>query len=128
MSFSLSIPDGANFVLVCITGRVTREVALESGVAATALGNAKGLCRFLYDLRSAPNTETAASNYYFVYQDMPERGLTRNVRVALLAAPDDHSHDFVETLMLNAGYVVSLFREEQAALEWLAAGPAPRED
>jgi DNA-binding response OmpR family regulator len=39
--------------------------------------------------------------------------------VAMLVAEDDHSHDFVETVMSNRGYKTRLFRDLEEALKYL---------
>jgi hypothetical protein len=123
MPYSLSVPENANFVRVTFTAPFTRDLAIESGVRATEFAGTRNLHCFLYDMRQAPNTESAATNYYFVHTEIPEHGLARNARVAILAAPGDHSHDFTATVMHNAGYIVALFHDENAAIEWLATEP-----
>jgi hypothetical protein len=40
--------------------------------------------------------------------------------VALLVDPEDHSHDFVETVGRNAGLNVTLFRDRDAAKQYLS--------
>lgn len=39
--------------------------------------------------------------------------------VALLVSPDDHSHDFIETVARNAGLNVTIFTDLQAAKAYL---------
>jgi len=50
---------------------------------------------------------------------LPKQDLSTSARVALLVAPEDHSHDFVELVVRNAGYNVRLFRNEGQAKSWI---------
>lgn len=57
----------------------------------------------------------------FFYREMSVLGLSRSIRAAILVNPQDASHQFPETVARNAGYVVKLFREEEAvfaAYDW----------
>lgn len=66
------------------------------------------------------NVDTISRIYEFAYEDMktPE-GIDKNARVALLVSPEDHSHDFVETVARNTGMDVTLFRDREAAINHL---------
>jgi hypothetical protein len=37
----------------------------------------------------------------------------------MLTSPNDKSHDFIETVLRNAGYDVKLFVNESEAITWL---------
>ena len=75
--------------------------------------------RYLFDSRGAPNVEKVLPNYEFAYKGLESFGFPRNSRSALLVDPHDKTHDFMETLFLNAGYEVKLFHDEAAAIAWL---------
>jgi hypothetical protein len=95
---------------------------MEIGVQLTIRGKELNILRYLYDLRNAPNIESVTSNYEFAYKEMPKSPLDANATVALLADPEDRSHDFVETVMRNAGFNVRLFSEKEEAVAWLEKG------
>jgi hypothetical protein len=42
-----------------------------------------------------------------------------DVRVAVLVRPEDHSHDFAETVTKNAGQDITIFRDREAAINHL---------
>ena len=76
------------------------------------------------DLTEAKHVDTVTNTYKFAYEDMQFLpGINKNVRVAVLVSPDDHSHDFVETVARNAGQNVTLFREREAAIQYLLKDP-----
>jgi hypothetical protein len=121
MSYELTIPPGAPYVLITVDEPFTRQLAIDLAVGSSRLAAFEGLRRFLYDLRCSRNIESILTNYEFVHRDMPPLDLDRWARVALLVSPDDHSHDFVETVSVNVGHAVRLFRDEAAAIHWLTA-------
>ena len=119
MPHAVTIPRGAPYVLVTIDGPMTRELSIEAAVAAKRLAATLGLRRYFYDLRLSRNIESVAANYEHVHHDIPPLDLDRSARVAMLVSPEDHSHDFVETVGVNEGYSMRIFRDEKAALRWL---------
>jgi hypothetical protein len=59
-------------------------------------------------------------NYEFAYEKVsPNPKINKLAKVALLVSKNDHSHDFIETVSINAGLQVKLFRNQKAALEYL---------
>jgi len=86
--------------------------------------------RYLLDATDARNTESVMDGYDFAYRDMQVvDGIDPRARVALLVAPEDHSHDFIETTSKNAGFDVTLFRDAPSALHHLLdAVPSGRPD
>jgi hypothetical protein len=66
------------------------------------------------------NAESVLEKYKFAYQNMQqETGINRHARVAMLVSPEDHSHDFVETVSRNSGLDVTLFRDREEAIKHL---------
>lgn len=108
------------FVTIRVTGAMSRAIGLQSSVEASKLAARLGTHNFLYDVRNAPNTETTVANYRFAYDDLPSLHIDRHSRAALLTSPGDHSHDFIETVLQNAGYRVKLFTDESLAIAWLS--------
>jgi hypothetical protein len=119
MSYTLSIPDGKRYVLVTASGAFSRDLAIEVAINVTRLARANNLHRALFDMRASRNIEPTTMNYYYAHADLTDLRVNRDTRVAILVAPDDHSHDFAERAMREAGYDVALFRDEAAALTWL---------
>jgi len=52
---------------------------------------------------------------------MPKLGLQRDVKYAILTSPTDESHNFIETVCKNAGYIVKVFSDKNSAIAWLEA-------
>lgn len=119
MTYTVECDDRAGLVIVRVVGELTVEAAAEYTQAAQAAGGERGITRYLIDVRQARNVESTLANYQFAYTTLPEIRAARSNRVAVLHAPHDHSHDFVETVSRNAGYNVRMFDDLEEALGWL---------
>ncbi len=112
-------PDG-KYIAMKVKGKINGVMMLEYIRKAHELGDKKGISRYLLDMTEARNTDSVANNYQFAY--MKVRKLERIHQfptVAALVSPDDHSHDFVETVLVNAGSNLKIFRDHEAAVRWL---------
>jgi isopentenyldiphosphate isomerase len=115
----IKISDNGKYIIVQVKENMTRTLAERLGLEAVQLGNTKNITRFLYDLRDSRNTETINANYIFAKQDMKRIEPNPENMIAMLTSPDDKSHDFIETVLRNAGYTVKLFIDEADAIAWL---------
>jgi hypothetical protein len=114
-------PSGNGEYLVCrVSGKITAELARAFTMELDRQSHALNIKCFLTDVRNASNALSILENYDFAYQEMTDMNLQRDVRAAILVAPANHTHDFVETVERNAGYNVRLFRDEAKAIAWLS--------
>lgn len=118
--YEITVSADGTHIIIDIMAPMTVELGFQCGREASALGKRMGISRYLFDSRGAPNVESVLPNYDFAYKGLESFGFPRHSRSALLTDPDDMSHDFMETLFLNAGYEVRLFRDEAEAIAWLA--------
>ena len=119
MGYTISVSEDGKYLRVQVNEPMTRKLAGRIGQEMNATGAEHNLKCYLYDLRNAPNVESPATNYFFAHEDTVALRLDKSVRSAILVSPDDRSHDFAETVLLNAGYNVRLFGDEAAAIAWL---------
>jgi len=116
MDYTVSPSGEETFVILKVTGNITRQTIMPGVVAAHALGGKLALDCYLVDATDATNIETITDNYTFAYSDMRNtEGIDKYARIAVLVSPDDHSHDFVETVARNAGLNFRLFRDRDQA-------------
>ena len=121
MDYEVSVSKQQNYILIKLNTPMTIDLGRRCGRDAVELGRRHDIKRYLFDVRGAPNIEPILSNYEFAYRDLEQFEFPKGSQSALLTDPDDRSHDFMETLFLNAGYYVRLFTDEQAAIAWLEA-------
>jgi len=89
-------------------------------VEAHALGDKMGVKRYLVDVTEARNVDSAVKNYEFAYSDIKKADTVNpKARVAALVCPGDHSHDFIETVLYNAGQPIKIFDDLSKAQEYL---------
>jgi len=120
MNYTITPSSDGKFIVVRVRGNITRQIAMQFNVEAHALGRQLGIIRYLVDATGARNTETTIDNYEFAYSDMRNtEGIDHSARVAALVDPNDHSHDFIETVSRNAGQNVRIFRDHDQAMRFL---------
>ena len=121
----MNASDDGSYVILKVTGTITHDRALKYDLEAHAFGAARGISRYLMDLTECRNVDSTTGKYRFAYEDMKSPGIDRRARVALLVNPDDHSHDFIETVCQNAGLDVTLFTDRAAAVRHLRRDSLP---
>ncbi len=122
MSSTNTVSSDGKYIIQKIVGEINAELAMQYNHESHALGRQLGIRRYLVDLTECHNTDSVLGNYGFAYKDMPtDERMDRLARVALLAAAEDHSHDFVVVVTRNAGLNVSLFRDRDEAIRHLLA-------
>lgn len=122
MGFRVSRDDGAGCIRITYTGELcSGELSSSIHEACLLAVEAGGEIRnrFMCDLRDARNPMSALSVYDWVHS-MRSKAWSDRWQLALVTAAGDLSHDFLETVALNAGYCVRMFAHEDHAAEWLA--------
>lgn len=122
--YTIDIMPGGAYITITLTGDVDGPSMLPIIQEAHRLGRTQDIVCYLVDGTLSRNVAPMSDAYNFAYRSMPEiGGLDPRAKVALLVAPHDHSHDFVETVSQNAGYHVKLFRDRAQALAYLLGTP-----
>ena len=120
MSYIVKPSDDGKYIILKHWGVINRKITTERNLEAHKLGAELGITRHLVDLTEAKHVDTVINTYKFAYEDMRfQGGINKKARVAVLVSPEDHSHDFVETVTRNAGQNVRLFRDREAAIAHL---------
>jgi len=136
MSHMISLSDDSTYIILEIINpeltiatltdkdsELNIEITVEKGlgfVGRDKLGKEKGIKKYLMDCTDARNVDSVLNNYQFAYEDMRHtEGIDITAIVAAVVAPEDHSHDFIETTAKNSGLNVTLFRDKQKAIEFL---------
>jgi hypothetical protein len=119
-SRSITLSSDRHFIILRIVGDYTRERAMTNTLEAHALGRELGIGRYLVDMTESRNALSVLANYEFARKDLMETPeIDKTALVAVLVRPDDHSHDFVETVARNSGLRVTLFRDRERAEDHL---------
>jgi hypothetical protein len=122
MNYEIFKSENGKYMVVQVKGPMSRDLAIEIALELDKKRKMLNVNNMLYDLRDSENVESVTSNYFFAYEDMEKLNLDKSARVAILTSPSDSSHDFIETVIKNAGYNVCQFKEEKLAIAWLEEG------
>lgn len=126
MDYTITPSADRLYIILKIKGNINREIAMPLNLEAHALGKKLHVSRYMVDVTEARNTDTVVGNYNFAYSDMQKmEGIDKRARVATLVSPDDHSHDFIETVSRNAGLNVKIFTDADEAKQWLMGDESP---
>jgi len=120
MSYTIDLSEDGKYIITKHWGDITSELVLKRTQEAHAMGEKLGVTRHLMDVTEARNIDSTLKSYKFAYQEIGVfPGINMNVRVAVLVSPDDHSHDFIETVTKNAGHDLTMFRDRESAVNHL---------
>ncbi|RLU02258.1 MAG: hypothetical protein D9N11_10140 [Ketobacter sp.] len=119
MYYELEVNAEEGYVRATATCDITRVIATQMTDGVFQMLRAENLEAGLIDVRNCRNVDAPSQNYQFANEDAAALKLRTTDRIAILAAPDDDSHDFVAIVMGNNGYNVHIFRDEEEALAWL---------
>ncbi len=128
MSYTIRPAKDGDYILVEVHGVVTLEIATKWTIEAHTLGKRLGLSKYLVDVTDAVNEDSTLDQYRFANSELLEdKALDRYAKIAVLAAPEDHSHDFVETVCRNAGFNFRLFHKRNDAMTFLGCSQQDRQ-
>ena len=77
--------------------------------------------RILYDFRDT-EIEDSTLGTYMTGDKAAELGFDWKFKAAVIFSEDEEKHAFVETVMVNRGYRIRVFRDESEGISWLAEG------
>jgi hypothetical protein len=124
MSYKIFLSEDQKYIILEQWGEINGELATQRVLEAHALGAKLDIARYLVDLTEARNVDSVGKSYQYAYEDTKNiPGINKNARVAMLVSPEDHSHDFVETVLRNSGHNVTLFRDRGLAIQHLLLEP-----
>jgi hypothetical protein len=114
-------PDGSYLYARVFREPLTLKLVLTVALELKDLDSERGARACLLDSRGTTSVTSVADKYDFAYKKMGDVGIPCTVRVALLKDAGDHSPDFMETVMRNAGHVFQIFVDEREAVDWMKA-------
>jgi hypothetical protein len=120
MDFELTVDKDKHFITLKVNRDIDLDVAKRFTTALAELAEKTGIYNCLSDVRNVRNVISVIDNYDYGYKSMSEMGIKRSSCCAILVSPGDSSHDLIETVTQNAGYITRKFTDEAAAIEWLS--------
>lgn len=119
VDYEVSVLKDEGIVRVDVIEPATAAIQKSFTKDAIVTAQGKDLTRFLIDVSNVPNLADTFDMYELAYEQQASTPLTPLARFAILVGEGDRSYDFMETLLLNAGFKSALFHDQDAALSWL---------
>jgi hypothetical protein len=120
MAYEIFIDEDLQYITIVNHGAFTNQLAMAQNIESHELGRQKGINRYLVDLTNSHFAGSIVDHYQFAYEELPkEAAIDLLAKVALLVSPQDHSHDFMETVARNSGINLTIFRDRELAIRHL---------
>jgi hypothetical protein len=120
MEYQISVSVDQQYIILKVIGEFTGVELMELITDAHKLGEELGISNHLMDVTEARNMDSITKIYNFAKREIAKYpGINMKAKVAVLVHPEDHSHDFAETVTQNAGQDVTLFRDRNLAISHL---------
>ncbi|MBI9049822.1 MAG: hypothetical protein JEZ00_10405 [Anaerolineaceae bacterium] len=120
MSYTIKVSEDKLYIIVVTSGELTNEISMQQSIEASELGAKLSINRYLFDHTNCRYVESPINHYEFVNKEIKSSdAVDPHARIAAFVHPEDHSHDFIETVSRNAGVDVTLFRDRDEAIQHL---------
>ena len=125
MKYDIQISEDGTYVRIRVYETITGEMEIEFAGKAIKEARKLKINKFLVDVRGTTNVANTFEQYGFGYVEMALLGLEKTSRIAIIADEGDTSHNFIETVLRNAGYDCLIFSDKQTALNWFEKSKPP---
>lgn len=119
MEWEVYLSDDSTYIIQKMKGMIDMHEVMIATKKAHQMGKELGIHHFLVDATESISQASVTDQYEFAYQGVTAPDMLRNVVVAALVSPGDHSHDFMETVARNSGTIYKIFDNLDKALEFL---------
>lgn len=118
--YTVQASENNDYIVLTIVGDFKAKAMMKYIVEAHAKGATMNIDHFLVDVTGARNVDSVKNNYDFAYSDIRKaQGVNIAAKVVAVVSPEDHTHDFIETVLSNSGLPIKLFRDRKKAIDCL---------
>lgn len=117
--FDIRLNHDSKLIYVQVLIPVTLQLAISFTNSLTSVGKKLQFSRVVIDIRGVESKSSNSDKYFYAYEGAVLAGLSGSWKIALIKDGKDSSPDFLETVMLNAGYDFKIFTKEHFAINWL---------
>lgn len=126
MAWQVEYIDEFNIVELTLVGKLSGPELQEAAAARIALGDEKGVTRFLINAKDLVTSRSATMSLYDIPTRMySENDSRRNTQIAAVKPTAPESEwmiQFYEDLCVNRGWRVLMASDRESALDWLQRG------
>jgi hypothetical protein len=120
MSYSIDISEDRSYIVITLKGAFESHQAMEFADISHELAKTTGIQSLLVDLYECRNIQSEQENYDMINKDFDGNpSVDRRTKIALYVHPDDHSHDFTQSVAQSDGHNIRIFRDRAEAITFL---------
>jgi len=124
MKYELSYDRERDLIIGRIEGNIDPAIVKAMASEFAELVSSSGCSKLLNDLRNAAITHSAL-DIYSMPRIVDKLGLPIACRRALLVSDASKDFQFLETVSLNVGQQVRIFKDPESAIKWLEGCMTP---
>jgi hypothetical protein len=119
LKYEIALADDGSYIRNTVFVDMTNELVEGFLGDIYRISEESGIFKHLADVSRVHSTQSIADMYWLSYEVFQSSPVFKILEIAILTHPDDQSHDFIETLLINIGVMGKIFRNEDDALSWL---------
>lgn len=120
MSYRLKMTEEADYLYVLATGTRTLDTIMAMAVEVLAACDDRGYSRVLLDVQEMTGKLKPFDAYELGTKDLKKLRRPGQMRLSVVDLADNHSRfRFLETVLHNQGFNISIFSNADKAMRWL---------
>lgn len=120
-AFDIKIETTKGYIVNIVHEDLTADILKDMMQEDQKLSDHTGIKSILSDVRKVQNMINYIEDYSLLKASKAVGLLNSNTKIAILASKEDRSFFAHETFALNVGYNIKLFKDLEAAEQWLAS-------
>ncbi|NQT70190.1 MAG: hypothetical protein HQ552_11480 [Desulfobacteraceae bacterium] len=120
LEYQMALADDGSYLRNTVFVDMTNELVERFTEEMIRLSDETGVLKHFVDVTKVRSTQSATDMYMLTYKGLSTSMPFNTFKVAILKHPDDKSHDFIETLLINNGVNGKIFKNADEALAWLS--------
>lgn len=119
LEYQIALVDDGSYIRTTVFVDMTNELVERFTEEMIRLSDETGVIKHLTDVTGVRSVQSATDMYTLTYKGRAASHPFNTFKIAIVTHPDDYSHDFIETLLVNSGVLGKVFKNENEALAWL---------
>ena len=119
MDYKIDVSRDKTHVIARPLINISKNLVLQMGKELAQLAGISNLQNVLFDFREIKCESSTIEKYEFAYGNAAKVGFKHDWKYAILVDGPDPTRNFLETVMVNAGFICRIFEQEDAAIAWL---------
>jgi hypothetical protein len=119
LEYQIALSDDGSYMRLTFLVDITNELVDRAHVEMSRLSEETGVLKHLVDSTRVRAAQSVTDMCMLIHNELSVSPLFKTFKIAIVTHPDDSSHNFIETLLVNSGATGKIFKNEDQALAWL---------